>query len=120
MLVFFTDCDIRISCFISHIKHHPDVGNCDRITPLSAACSGAHYAAEVLQTHGPADTLALLRQEPVDLVLINRKLDQDYSDGLDIIKSIKADPQLATLPCMIVSNYPDQQKIAVAAGTDTG
>ena len=74
----------------------------------------------VLQTHGPADTLNLLRKEPVDLVLVNRKLDQDYSDGLDIIKSIKADENLKKVPCMIVSNYPDQQQIAVAAGAEYG
>ena len=97
-----------------------DVGNC---VPDHAAIRGMlerTFSADVLQTHCPADTLALLSKEPVDLVLVNRKLDQDYSDGLDIIKSIKADPKLARLPCMIVSNYPDQQETAVAAGAEYG
>ena len=34
----------------------------------------------------------LCESEPFDLVLVNRKLDSDYSDGLEIIKQIKADP----------------------------
>jgi len=97
-----------------------DVGNCVPDHSAIRTMLEKTFAADVLQTHGPADTLALLRKELVDLVLVNRKLDQDYSDGLDIVNTIKADPQLARLPCMIVSNYPDQQQIAVAAGAEYG
>ena len=78
------------------------------------------FGVEVAQTHGPDDTLAAVREQPFDLVLVNRKLDQDYSDGLDIIRAIKQDPQLAKLPCMLITNYPDQQKTAVAAGAEYG
>lgn len=97
-----------------------DVGNC---VPDHAAIRGMlekTYRAEVSQTDGPEDTLSLLRQEPFDLVLVNRKLDQDYSDGLEIIKAIKADKTLPAVPCMLITNYPDQQEIAVAAGADYG
>lgn len=97
-----------------------DVGNCVPDHSAIRTMLERTFAAEVLQTHGPDDTLALLRKESVDLVLVNRKLDQDYSDGLEIIKSIKADGKLSSLPCMIVSNYPDQQQIAVAAGAEYG
>ena len=55
-----------------------------------------------------------------DLVLVNRKLDQDYSDGLDIIKTIKADAALAKTPVMLITNYEDQQAGAVAAGAEPG
>ena len=97
-----------------------DVGNCVPDHSAIRTMLQRTFGADVLQTHGSDDTLALLRKEPVDLVLVNRKLDQDYSDGLDIIKSIKADPKLADLPCMIVSNYSDQQQVAVAAGAEYG
>jgi DNA-binding NarL/FixJ family response regulator len=97
-----------------------DVGNCVPDHSAIRAMLERTFGADVLQTHGPDDTLALLRHEPVDLVLVNRKLDQDYSDGLDIIKSIKADVKLSGLPCMIISNDPDQQQIAVAAGAEYG
>jgi two-component system chemotaxis response regulator CheY len=97
-----------------------DVGNC---VPDHAAIRGMlerQFKADVRQAHGPDDALRLLRQEPFDLVLVNRKLDQDYSDGLDIIQAIKADPQLGATPCMLVTNYEDQQQVAVQAGAVPG
>lgn len=78
------------------------------------------FGAEVVQADGPADALDALRKRPIDLVLVNRKLDQDYSDGLEIIKQIKADAKLAAVPCMLITNYPDQQEVAVAAGAEYG
>ncbi|MCA9186825.1 MAG: response regulator [Planctomycetales bacterium] len=97
-----------------------DVGNC---VPDHAAIRNmlvSRFAAEVLQTDGPDDTLALLRVESVDLVLINRKLDQDYSDGIEILRQIKSDPQLASLPVMLVTNYQDHQEAAVREGAAYG
>lgn len=78
------------------------------------------FAAEVVQAHGPDDALDHLRRGRFDLVLVNRKLDADYSDGLEIIMSIKADAQLAAVPCMLITNYPDHQDAAVAAGAERG
>jgi two-component system chemotaxis response regulator CheY len=97
-----------------------DVGNC---VPDHAAIRGMlqrSFGAEVVQVDGPDDALAALRKEPFDLVVVNRKLDQDYSDGLDVIKAIKADAKLASVPCMLITNYPDQQQTAVAAGAEYG
>ena len=61
-----------------------------------------------------------LRTEPFDLVLINRKLDQDHSDGIDIIQEIKADSSLADTPVMLVTNFPEHQDAAEAAGALRG
>src|SRR5206468_3542525 len=97
-----------------------DVGNC---VPDHAAIRGMlerQFRAEVIQADGPDDALAALRKEPIDLVLVNRKLDQDYSDGLDIIKQIKADANLKSIPCMLITNYSDQQEAALAAGAAYG
>ena len=97
-----------------------DVGNC---VPDHAAIRGlleSSFGAEVVQVDGPEDTHRELTSGSFDLVLVNRKLDRDYSDGLEIIKAIKADPQLAPTPCMLISNYADQQQLAVAAGAEYG
>jgi len=97
-----------------------DVGNC---VPDHAAIRGmleSQFHADVVQADGLDDALAALRKEPFYLVLVNRKLDQDYSDGLDVIKRIKADAKLKSIPCMLLTNYPDQQQTAVAAGDEYG
>lgn len=79
-----------------------------------------NFGANVVQTHGLSDTLGQLRQGQFDLVLINRKLDQDYSDGIEILKRIKADPDLAGVPVMLVTNYAEHQAAAVAEGAEPG
>jgi CheY-like chemotaxis protein len=97
-----------------------DVGNCVPDHAAIRSMLEREFRAEVLQTHGPDDTLALLRRQAVDLVLVNRKLDQDDSEGLEIIRAIKADPSLAAIPCMLITNYAEQQDLAVAAGALRG
>ena len=97
-----------------------DVGNC---APDHASIKRwllANFDVEVLQTHQAQDTLALLRKQPFDFVLINRKLDCDYSDGTEILKQIKSDSQLASLPVMIITNYAEHQTAAVAMGAEFG
>lgn len=97
-----------------------DVGNCVPDHAAIRSLLERTFGAEVVQTHGPEDTLAALRAGVFDLVLVNRKLDQDYSDGLDIIKTIKADAALARTPVMLITNYEDHQATAVALGAEPG
>jgi CheY-like chemotaxis protein len=73
-----------------------------------------------VQAHGPDDALEQLRGGRLDLVLVNRKLDQDYSDGIEIIRRVKAEPGIAGVPIMLISNYPEHQAAAVAAGAVQG
>lgn len=67
-----------------------------------------------------ADALYDLREAKYDLVLVNRKLDADYSDGSELIRLMKADPVLMDVPVMLVSNYPEHQANAVALGAEPG
>lgn len=96
------------------------VGQCSPDhTTLSSFLRG-NFAAQVVKVDLADEALAALREEPYDLVLINRKLDADYTDGLEILKAIKADPQLAAVPVMLVTNYKEHQDAAVAAGAVRG
>lgn len=97
-----------------------DVGNCVPDHAAIRRLLETQFQAEVTQTHGPEDTLEALKGQAYDLVLVNRKLDEDYSDGMEIIAQIKANPALAKTPCMLITNYPEQQEAAVAAGTEYG
>ena len=97
-----------------------DVGQC---APDHATIRGyltRHFDCEVVQTHGPADTIEQLKNGTFDLVLVNRKLDQDYSDGIDVIRAIRAEPAAGDVPVMLITNYPEHQDTAEAAGAVRG
>jgi len=75
----------------------------------------------VVITADTADAaMRLLQDQRFDLVLINRILDADYSSGMDILKSIRLNEAWDTLPVMLVSNYPEWQQAAIAAGALPG
>ena len=97
-----------------------DVGNCVPDHASIRSLVTTHFDAEVVQAHGPEDALALLREGPFDLVLINRKLDRDYTDGIEILRQIKADYALSATPVMLITNYPEHQQTAVEAGAEYG
>jgi CheY-like chemotaxis protein len=79
-----------------------------------------HFGAEVVPADSEAEALDLLRQQPFDLVLVNRILDCDGSSGIAIIRRLMADADHRRLPLMLVSNYEDAQREAEAAGAEPG
>lgn len=78
------------------------------------------FNAETVPAHSMNDALEQLRDGRFDLVLVNRKLDHDYSDGLDVVRAVKADAALSATPVMLVSNLPEAQQAAVAEGAEPG
>ncbi|GIX42245.1 MAG: transcriptional regulator [Leptospiraceae bacterium] len=66
----------------------------------------------------PEEVIKLLKENKnkYALVLINRKIDLDYSNGIDLIKKIKNDPDIKDIPVMLVSNYKEAQEEAVRYG----
>lgn len=97
-----------------------DVGQCAPDHAAIRRLVQGTFGAEVVQADRLDDALAALRRESFDLVLINRKLDIDYSDGIEILRAIKTDSALASTPVMLVTNYPEHQQAAVAAGAEPG
>lgn len=97
-----------------------DVGNCGPDHHAIRSFLTRHFDCEIVQAHHAQDTLAQLRNGHFDLVLVNRKLDADYSDGIEIIRKIKADPTLAGVPVMLITNYAEHQEAAVAEGAIRG
>ena len=97
-----------------------DVGNCFADHTSLRSLMEEHFDVEVVRVHGWNDAIAELKAAPADLVLVNRKLDRDGSDGLEVIRQIKADPQFAGTPCMLITNYADHQQRAVQAGAERG
>lgn len=105
---------------MSEQKRVLDVGQCIPDHAAIRRLVEGTFGALVIQTHGLDDTLSALGNGKFDLVLINRKLDADYSDGIDILQRIKADPQFGLVPVMLVTNYPEYQAASIAAGGEPG
>ena len=79
-----------------------------------------HFGVTVLTADLAADAYQLLKSQTIDLVLINRKLDADSSDGMEILQQILADKRALTLPVMLISNFVEWQEKAVALGARYG
>jgi CheY-like chemotaxis protein len=96
------------------------VGQCAPDHAALASFLRGNFDAQITTADLADEALQALRRQPFDLVLINRKLDADYSDGLEIVKAIKAAPELAAVPVMLITNYQEHQDAAVAAGAVRG
>lgn len=97
-----------------------DVGNC---VPDHAAIKRfltANFGCDVVQAHDAKDALETLRAGGVDLVLVNRKLDADYTDGIEVIRQIKAAADVAHVPTMLVTNYGEHHDAAMEIGALRG
>jgi CheY-like chemotaxis protein len=102
------------------MKRVLDVGQCAADHGAISHLIRRQFEADVAGADDPDDALGQLRAGSFDLVLVNRKLDADASDGLELIRQIKSDPELASIPVMLVSNYAEYQEQAVAVGAEMG
>jgi CheY-like chemotaxis protein len=97
-----------------------DIGNCGPDHASLTRMFRQRYGADMLRADQATDALEILRHQPVDLIVVNRKLDVDYSDGIDVIKQIQADAALKAIPVMLITNYAEHQEAAVAIGAQYG
>ena len=101
-------------------KNVLDIGNCDPDHSAIQRMLTSRYDVAVFRSHQLSDALDLLSQKKVDLIVINRKLDVDYTDGVEILRQLKKHDEFKSIPMMIITNYPDQQLAAVAEGAEYG
>jgi DNA-binding response OmpR family regulator len=97
-----------------------DVGQCG---PDHAAISRLlrnGFGVEVDRAEGADDCLSALAAHDYALVLVNRKLDRDYSDGMAVLRAVRGRAEWADVPVMLVSNYPEAHAAAVAEGAVPG
>ena len=97
-----------------------DCGNCGPDFNAIRKLAMSNFDVVVVQTHGAEDTIEVIKSRQVDLITVNRKLDRDYSDGLDVIKQLKASPETAGVPVMLVTNYDEHQNEAISHGAVRG
>jgi CheY-like chemotaxis protein len=93
-----------------------DCGNCGPDHSSISRLLRSLFDVEIVQTNTGDETLVELRRQRADLVLVNRKLDIDYSDGMKVIEQLKSSEDFAEVPVMLVTNHDEYQQQAVAAG----
>lgn len=91
-----------------------DVGQCNPDHQAIASMLMRDFFAEVDRAATVPEAMDAVRKQSYDLVLVNRIIFQDGSDGLDLIRQAKREE--LTVPIMLVSNYEDAQLEAVAVG----
>ena len=96
------------------------VGNCSFDDYLIGRLVSANFDAELTPVSLPDEAIEMLRSDGYDLVLVNRRLAVDSSDGVDVVNRVKSDPQLADRPVMLLSNFDEAQEAAVKAGAEPG
>jgi two-component system chemotaxis response regulator CheY len=79
-----------------------------------------HFGVEVVPAATAAEARETLREQTFALILVNRVLDGDGSSGVEVIRQLRADEELRPVPVMLVSNYEDAQRQAVAQGALPG
>lgn len=102
------------------MKRILDVGQCGFDHSNISSFLTSHFEVTVDRAHAWSDTASLVKENDYDLILINRLLDRDGSEGMLILKELKASTDTADIPVMIISNYEDAQQTAIAAGALEG
>lgn len=97
-----------------------DVGNCNPDHYQIRMMLERHFDVAIDRVMFVDEALEKMRQTQYDLVLFNRVIFEDGSDGLELVRRAKADPTIHAAPMMMVSNHPEAQAQAVAAGAVEG
>ncbi|MFM8287223.1 MAG: response regulator [Planctomycetaceae bacterium] len=92
------------------------VGQCDYDHSAISRLLAQRFQATVQPAHTASEALQLVAGQRFDLVLINRLLDWDGSEGLEVLRQIRARDGVAAPPVMLVSNLAEAQAASIAAG----
>ena len=97
-----------------------DVGNCSPDHSSIRNMLEKNFDVSVDQVMFVDEAIARMQARKYDLVLVNRLIFDDGSEGIDLLRVAKADPAVAATPIMMLSNYEEAQAAAIAAGAERG
>jgi len=103
----------------SGASHALDVGNCDPDHRGIRDLLERHFDVTVDRARLVDEAMTQLGRQRYDLVLVNRIIFDDDSDGSELIRRMQHDGHKTT-PVMLISNYADAQERAVADGAVRG
>lgn len=99
------------------------VGNCDPDFGRIAHLLRQNFDVEIVRVMHVSEAVAELLRGEFALAAVNRRVFADDSDGLDLVRAMKAGTAgetAARTPVMLISNFEEAQAAAVAAGAVRG
>lgn len=96
-----------------------DVGNCDPDFGSIRGMLVNHFDVDVDRVMFVEEALTQLATERYDLILVNRRVFADDSDGMDLLRRARPAPN-GDAPVMLVSNFADAQDTAESLGAVRG
>lgn len=96
------------------------VGNCSADHAMIRNMIEDGFDAEVEGVMLIGDALKALKSSSFQLVLVNRLIFDDQSEGIGLVESMRRDAELADVPVMLVSNFESAQRQAMALGAEPG
>ncbi len=97
-----------------------DVGNCDPDHASLRRFLIHNFDVDLDRVMFVNEALEALAETAYAMVFVNRLIFADSSEGLTLIKQMRADDTMRNTPVMMISNYADAQDGAVAAGAVRG
>lgn len=97
-----------------------DVGQCAADHAAIRALLERHFDVEIERAGTAAEACEAARCGRYALVLVNRILDATGESGVEVIRSLEPEIRAGRVRTMLVSNYPEAQEEAVAAGALRG
>ncbi len=97
-----------------------DVGNCDPDHGMIRRMLTEHFDVRIDRVMFVDEALEKMRERVYSLVLFNRLIFDNGSEGIELLRQAKADPALRATPVMMISNYADAQKAGVDQGGEPG
>lgn len=93
------------------------VGNCGYDHSTLTTALKKHFDVEMYAAASADAAAKALDEDMFDLVLVNREFDSTGESGIELIKKLKP---TVKAPMMLISNFPEAQEEAVAAGAVPG
>lgn len=96
------------------------VGNCDPDFASLRSMLEHNFDVQISRAMFVDEACEILERVSFDLVVVNRRIFADDSDGAQLIDRMIASREWAATPVMLISNFPDAQQDAVRRGARSG
>lgn len=97
-----------------------DIGNCDPDHASIKSMIESNIDAAVVRAAKLEDAIDRIAETAFSLILVNRLLDIDGTEGLDVIRALRKEVATKEVPIMMITNFAEHQEIAITEGAIYG